>query len=175
MNGEVLLQLIVMLAPLSLVAVGGALTIMPEIHRQVVEVYGWLSSAEFAELFTVAQTAPGPNLLVVSLIGWKVGGLLGALVALLAVATPSSLLVLGIMQVWRRLGNAPWLMAIQAGLAPIAIGLILAGGFILSSAAVTTLPSLLITIATVILLLRTRLHPLILMGCAAILALLGWL
>ena len=67
MNVEVLLQLIAMLAPLSLVAVGGALTIMPEIHRQVVEVYGWLSSAEFAELFTVAQTAPGdPHVLFAS-------------------------------------------------------------------------------------------------------------
>jgi chromate transporter len=148
---------------------------MPEIHRQVVEVHGWLSSAEFAELFTVAQSAPGPNLLVVCLIGWKVAGVLGALVALLAVATPSSLLVLGIMQVWRWLGNAPWLMAIQAGLAPIAVGLILAGGYILSSATVTTLPTLLVTITTIILLLRTRLHPLLLMAGAAILALLGWL
>jgi chromate transporter len=175
MNGEVLLQIITMLVPLSLVAVGGALTIIPEIHRQVVDVYGWLSDAEFVALFTLAQAAPGPALLVVSLIGWKVAGLLGAVVAALAVATPSSLLTLSIVQVWRRLGSAPWLLAILGGLAPLAVGLVLASGVILSSAAVTSIPALLVTATTVLLVLRTSIHPLLLMACAAALALLGWL
>jgi chromate transporter len=175
MNSEVLLQLIVMLAPLSLVAVGGAQTIVPEIHRQAVNVHGWMSDAEFVALFTLAQAAPGPALLVVSLIGWKVAGWLGGVVALLAVATPSSLLTFSVVQVWRRLGNAPWLMAIQAGLAPIAIGLILAAGAILASAAVTSVPALMVAAGTLVLILRTSIHPLLLMVLAASLAVFGWL
>src|SRR5258706_13600256 len=60
---------------LSLIAVGGAITVIPEMHRSVVEVHGWMSGAQFADLFALAQAAPGPNILVVSLIGWKVAGL----------------------------------------------------------------------------------------------------
>src|ERR1700738_3306013 len=91
---RILVELVVMLAPLSLVAVGGANSVLPDIHRQVVVAHGWMTEAEFAGAFTLAQTVPGPNILVVSLIGWHVAGLAGAVVALVAMCGPSSLLAL---------------------------------------------------------------------------------
>ncbi|MBX5493560.1 MAG: chromate transporter, partial [Chloroflexi bacterium] len=74
MTARVLLDLILVFAPLSLVAVGGVMVVLPDIHRQVVEVHGWLTDAQFADLFALARAAPGPNVLLVSLIGWQAAG-----------------------------------------------------------------------------------------------------
>jgi chromate transporter len=172
---QVLLQIVLILAPLSFVAVGGGNTAIPEIHRQVVEARGWLTSTEFAELFALAQLSPGPNLLVVSLIGWKVAGFPGGLVALLAMTGPSSLLAYAVARLWQKLGGVTWLLAIRAGLAPIAIGLVLSSGFILATGAATTPVAYLVTAATVLILLRTGVHPLLLMAGGAALAVAGWI
>lgn len=177
MNESLLLlfQLVLIFAPLSLVSVGGALAILPEVHRQSVQVQGWLTDAEFAELFAIAQAVPGPNILVVSLIGWKVAGLVGALVALGAICGPSSLLTFGLAHAIERYQQLTWLRALQAGLAPIAVGLVLASGAILTGAAATSLPAALAVAVSALLLLRTKLHPLLLMAIAAGLAVAGWL
>jgi chromate transporter len=171
----VLVQLALILAPLSLVAVGGGSTVLPEIHRQVVEVHRWLSEAEFADLFALGRAAPGPNVLVVTLIGWKVAGLAGGLVATLAMCGPCALLAGITARAWRRFREAPWRRPIEAGLAPIAVGLMLASGVVLTGAADTSLPAYAVTLATVVLLLRTGLPPLVLMAAAAVMALAGWL
>lgn len=175
MSIDLLAQLVAILAPLSLVAVGGAFTVVPEIHRQVVEVRGWMTAAEFAELFALAQAAPGPNILVVSLIGWKVAGRLGGVVALLAMTGPSSLLALGVALTWRRYAHAPWLRALQTGLAPVAVGLVLASGLVLATAADHTPAAYAVTALTAAAVLRGGIHPLLLMLLAAGVALAGWL
>ena len=176
MNGEALLQLVVLLAPLSLVAVGGVIVVLPEIHRQSVDGYGWLTDTEFADLFALAQAAPGHNVvLVVSLIGWKVAGAAGALVAMVAVCAPSALLAYAMTRVWQRYRDAPWRRPVQRGLAPISVGLVLASATVLIGAADTTLTAYVVTAATALLTLRSGLHPLILMAGAAALALAGWL
>ena len=175
MNGSVLLQLVWMLAPLSLVAVGGAIAVLPEIHRQVVDVYAWMSDAEFADLYALAQAAPGPNVLIVSFIGWKVAGAAGALVALLALCVPSSVLAYATARAWRRFRDAPWRRPVQAGLAPVSVGLVLASGVVLTQAADTTLGAYVVTAATVLLVLRTSFHPLVFLAIAAALAVAGWL
>ena len=172
---ELLAQLVAILAPLSLVAVGGGFTVIPEIHRQVVEVHGWLSAREFANLFALAQALPGPNILVISLIGYHVAGWPGAAVSALALVGPSSLLTFALAQSWERLGRARWRAAVRTGLAPLAIGLVLASCFILVQAADTTPAAYLITVLTVLLMLKTTIHPLLLMAAAAILALTGWI
>jgi chromate transporter len=89
-------------ATLSLVAIGGINAILPEIHRAVVEVEQWMTSAEFAQMFALAQLAPGPNAMVVALIGWKVAGSLGAFVATIAICGPSSVLCYIALQWWER-------------------------------------------------------------------------
>ncbi|HXM71201.1 MAG TPA: chromate transporter, partial [Thermoanaerobaculia bacterium] len=85
-------QIAATFASLSLVAIGGANAIMPDIHHRIVDVLGWMNDTTFANLFAIAQTAPGPNVLIVSLIGWHVAGLAGLAVATLAMILPSSLL-----------------------------------------------------------------------------------
>jgi chromate transporter len=172
-SGNIVLQLFAILAPLSLVAVGGAVAVMPEIHRQVVEVQQLLTDPEFAELFALAQVAPGPNILVVSLIGWKLAGWAGAVTALLSFCVPSSVLTIVVFKAWGRLAGRRWIAAIQAGLAPIAIGFVMASGVILGGAVVTSPVAYLATAAATVLVMRTRVHPLILMGIAAVMGVIG--
>jgi chromate transporter len=136
MNGSVVWQLIVMLVPLSLVAIGGVNSVLPEIHRQVVDSYGWLTDGEFADLFALAQAAPGPNIaLLVALIGWRMAGGVGIVVALLAMSVPSGLLAYCMTRAWHRFRAARWRRPVQAGLAPVAVGFVLASGMVLIRAA----------------------------------------
>ncbi|MBX6745774.1 MAG: chromate transporter [Acetobacteraceae bacterium] len=123
---ERLLALVLVFAPLSLVSLGGGPSIFAEMQRQSVEVHGWLSDAQFVDLFAISRAAPGPGSLIAALVGWQAAGLAGALVAALALYVPSSLLLLAIGHWWRR-GDSPLRRVIERGLAPIAVGLIFAG------------------------------------------------
>ncbi|HWK43878.1 MAG TPA: chromate transporter [Stellaceae bacterium] len=158
-------------AILSLVAVGGANSVIPEMQRQVVDVHGWMSSTDFADLYALARAAPGPNVLVVSLIGWHVAGLAGALVAMGAMCGPSSVLAYGTMWVWDRFRTAPWRIAVQAGLVPVTVGLVLASGYLLTRAADPDWPSYALTAITAGVALKTRTNPLWLLLAAGALGL----
>jgi chromate transporter len=171
---DVLLQLILLLAPLSLVAVGGANAVYPEIHRQVVEVYAWLTDAEFATMIALTQAVPGPNIILISLIGWKVAGPLGSLVAMLAICGPSSLLAFAIAQTWERFRASPWRRAAEAGLGPITVGLVLASGAVLTTVADTHPSAYIVTAAAAALTLLTKLNPLLVLALAAGVGLVGW-
>lgn len=115
----------------SLLAVGGVNAVIPELHRQVVDLEGWMSSAEFASLFALAQAAPGPNVLIVSLIGWKVAGVPGALVCTAGMCAPPALIAFAAGRLWDRYKHSPWRLAVERGLAPITIGLVLGSGCLL--------------------------------------------
>jgi chromate transporter len=130
-----LFELLLRFSLLSIVAIGGASAVLPEMHRQVVEVNGWLGSSEFATLYAITQAAPGPNVLIVSLIGWKLAGIPGALACTLGMCGPSSVLAFGVGHLWDRFSHSPWRKAIEAGLAPITIGLVLGSGCLLVQAA----------------------------------------
>ena len=164
---QVLGELVVMLAPLSLVAVGGANSVLPDIHRQVVVVHGWMTEREFASAFTLAQTVPGPNILVVSLIGWHVAGLAGAIVALVAMCGPSSLLALIVARSLSSVRVAFWRQRLQAGFGPLTVGLILASGIVLARGADQDPLALAVTAVSAGILLRSKLHPLLLIGAGA--------
>jgi len=122
-----LLALALVFAPLSLVSLGGGPSIFAEMQRQAVEAQGWLTDGEFVDLFAISRAAPGPGSLIAALIGWKAAGLAGAVVAALGLYLPSSLLLLAVGHWWRRRRDSPARMLIEAGLAPIAVGLIFAG------------------------------------------------
>ena len=152
---------------LSFLAIGGVNALIPEIHRRVVENTHWLTDADFAQAFAIAQAAPGPNLLIVSLIGWKVDGFLGALVCTVAICAPSSALTFAVAHVWDRFRDAPLRKAIQYGLAPVTVGLVLASGFILARTVDNSAVAVGLTAATVVLALATRLHPLWMLAAGA--------
>lgn len=167
-------QLFLSFCLLSLMAVGGANALVPEMHRQAVEVQRWMSGAEFAALFAIAQAAPGPNVLIVTLVGWKVAGLPGALVCTLAMCGPSSLLTFGVAKLWQRCRASPWRRAIQRGLAPITIGLVLGSGYLLTRAADHNLLAYVLSGATAAAVLCSRLNPLWLLASGGVLGLLGY-
>ena len=116
---------------LSLVSFGGMPAVMPEMQRIVVESQAWATPLEFVQLFAIAQAAPGPNVLIVSLIGWKAAGLAGAVVALVAACAPAGVLAWWIADLWERFKDSPWRAAIQRAIAPLVVGLTLSGGYVL--------------------------------------------
>ena len=95
MTATIFWQLLLGFGAISLVSVGGGIAVLPEMHRMVVDVHGWMSDADFARRFALAQAAPGPNVLVVGLFGWHVGGILGMLTASAAMTVPTSLIAFG--------------------------------------------------------------------------------
>lgn len=171
---EALAQLAIDFSLLSLFAFGGVVTVLPEMHRSVVQVHGWMTGAEFAQLFALAQASPGPNILVVSLIGWKVAGLAGAAVATAAVCAPSSILTYAVSRVWQRFRGARWRNVVEDGLVPVTVGLMLAGGYLITLAADHSLLALVITAATAGTVLTTRIHPLWLLAAGGLLGFAGW-
>lgn len=173
MNGSVLAQLALDFSVLSLLAVGGAVAVLPEMQRGAVAVHGWMSATEFVELFALAQAAPGPNLLVVSLIGWKAAGVAGAVVATVAMCVPSCVLTFAVSGIWERFRDAPWRLAIQDGLVPITVGLMLAGGYLITVSADHSVAAYAITAVTAALVMTTRIHPLWLIGAAGLIGLAG--
>ena len=156
---------------LSLVAIGGGNALIPDMHRQLVDVNGWMTSKEFASLVALAQAAPGPNILIVSLLGWKVGGIAGALVATGGMCLPSTLVTYAFTRVWDRFRAAHWRAAVQAGLAAVTVGLILASGYVLTRAADHHWAGYAITAATVWAVMKTRVHPLWLLAAAGMVGL----
>jgi len=160
-------------ALLSLMAIGGVSSILPDMQRYVVEANHWLSGTQFADAYALGQAAPGPNMMFVTLVGWQLDGWAGAIVATLAIIFPPIILTLGITHLNARNPDAPLGRAIRAGLGPIAIGLTLSSGWILAQSADTSWRTALLTLLTVVLMLRTRLNPMWLILAGAIAGMAG--
>lgn len=159
---------------LSLLSVGGASAVLPEMHRNLVEVHGWMTNREFAQLYALAQASPGPNVLVVSLFGWQSAGAAGAVVTTLAMILPSSILTFHADRLlWRSAGALTWRDVFDNGLAPITVGLIAASGTILASANANNLVAICFTVATALISWRTRRHPLWLIAAGALAGITG--
>ena len=129
MDKDDLAALALIFAPLSLISFGGGATVVAEIEHQTVALHGWLTHRDFVDIFALSRVAPGPGILMISLIGWKVAGWIGALVASFAFYIPSGILVVSASALWRRHRDAVWREKVERGLAPIAIGLIFAGAY----------------------------------------------
>ena len=131
----IVLALFIEFVVLSFVAFGGATALLPEMHRVVVLEHGWLDDTTFTHLYAIAQAAPGPNVLVVTLIGWKVAGLAGALATTLAMCLPMSVLIYLLIDRWESFAGHRWQQAISIGVAPLAVGLIFSGATLIAQAA----------------------------------------
>jgi chromate transporter len=162
-------------ALMSLFAIGGANSAVPEMQRIAVDVERWMTDRQFTDIFAIAQVTPGPNVIIVTLIGYQVAGLAGALVATLAMCGPTCVFAFYIGHVWERFKDAPWRAAIQAGLLPISIGLIAASAFVVASVAVHNLVAVALTLAAALVTCTTRLNPLWIFGAAALFGLAGLL
>lgn len=159
MDDGKLLQLVLLCVPLSLVSFGGGQAIVAGLQHETVSVYGWLTGQQFTDLFAISRAAPGPSTLIVALIGWQVGGFLGAIAATLAIFIPSSLLIGAVGGLWLRRRASPWVVAIERGLMPIAVGLIFAGFYMLAEAAGLTWIDWATILAVSAILYFTKLNP----------------
>lgn len=151
----------------SLLAFGGANAVIPEMHRQAVDVAHWMTDRQFVSLYALAQAAPGPNVMVVTLIGWHVAGLAGALVATAAMMGPSVTLTYFSFRLWTYFRHRPWLDSIQNGLTPVTVGLVTSSAFLLAKTSDHGALAFLLTAATAALTYWTRLNPLWVFAVAA--------
>lgn len=166
-----LLNLISVFGRLSLAAFGGGVGILAEMERLVVA-HGWVTQREFVDIFALGQITPGPGMLISTVIGYRVAGFTGAFVAGVAMFLPTSLLTWVVADRWGRLKASPLVTAIRGGMAPVGIGLLATGGYILARTAIDGAVPAAIAAATVIALLRFKANPaLVVIGSGLI----GWL
>jgi chromate transporter len=144
-------------------------------HRLAVDVHHWMSDRQFADMFAISQVSPGPNVIIVTLIGYHVAGIAGAAVATLAMTGPTCLMAFLIARVWDRFKTARWRIAIQAGLVPVSLGLMAASAYVIARATDQSMLAMAITAATAALAFFTRLNPLWMFLAAGALGLTGWL
>ena len=145
---------------MSLFAVGGANAAIPEMHRVAVDVQHWMTDQQFADVFAISQLSPGPNVLIVTLIGYSVAGVAGALVATLAMCVPTAVLAYYVSGLLTRSSHSRWPAIVQAALVPLSIGLMAASGLILALTSDRTWVAALVTATTAALAFATRLNPL---------------
>lgn len=171
-DGSILWQLILLFAPLSLLAIGGWASVLAPMHHQVVEVHGWMSQREFIDIFAITRAAPGPGAMIVTLVGWKMAGWIGAIVASLAIFIPSSVLAYSVGRVWNRYRGAQWHTALELGLAPMGVGLLMAGSLSVMWATAANNVSLWIiaALAAAVLVRHAKIHPLLVLAAGGLIS-----
>jgi chromate transporter len=170
---------------MSLLSVGGAITTAPEMHRYLVDRQGWLTDPQFSASIAIAQAAPGPNVLFVALLGWNVGlnagglptAMLGLAASMLGIMLPSTTLTYVAIRWAHENREVRAVRAFKQGLAPIVVALLIATGWILASGsnyAVRDWPIWLLALVSTVIVWRTKLHLLWLLGAGAVLGWMGW-
>jgi chromate transporter len=155
-------------ALISLFAVGGANAAIPELHRIAVEVQHWMTDKQFTDAYAISQLSPGPNVLIVTLIGYSVAGVVGALVATVAMCGPTAILAYFVSRWLTHPREARWPAIVQAALVPLSIGLMAASAFVLAQTSDQSWSAVSLTVAAAIVASATRLNPLWLLlagGC----------
>lgn len=164
----ILLTLAIVFTQLSLMAFGGGNAILPEMQHQVVEIHHWMTATEFSTLFALAQAAPGPNMMIVPLVGWHTAGPMGLLITSLAKFAPSSILTVLVLKVWNKFKDHPFRQRFEQALKPITIGLVLVSAWIIADAAAQNLLLMAVFVVATLMSLHKKIHPLWVMAMGAI-------
>jgi chromate transporter len=163
---------------LSLLAIGGAITTAPGMHRFLVDQHHWIGDAQFTASIAIAQAAPGPNVLFVAVLGWNVAGPLGAVATMAGTLLPSTALTLVVTRWGARRRETRGMRAFTTGLTPLTIGLLVATGWLLARPYVAdgshALGALAVVAISIAGMLKTRLSPMWLVGIGALAGVLGW-
>jgi chromate transporter len=114
-DDSVILSLLGNFALISLFAIGGANAAVPEMHRLAVDLHHWMTDKQFADLFAIAQLSPGPNVIIVTLIGYQAAGVAGAAAATAAMCGPTCVLAFYMGRTWEKFREARWRNVIQTG------------------------------------------------------------
>jgi chromate transporter len=167
-----LVQLAGVFTLLSVLAVGGGTAVLPEMKHMTVNTYHWVSANQFRDIYSLGQVAPGPNMLMVMLIGYRLAGAAGAVVVALAFFLPDCILTLFANRVWLRYADSPWRKSIQQGMAPVSIGLMLSGTYSIARLSVFNAAGAVIALATMGILLWRHVNPVIMIGAGGLIYLL---
>jgi chromate transporter len=163
-----LLEIVRVFAPLSLLSFGGGQAIVADVRHQSVDVHHWVSNAQFLNDFVLGRMNPGPNTMMVALISWSAAGWLGALVGMVAIFLPSSLLVYGVAHVWARQRGAAWQGYVERGLGPVAVGMMLGSSYNLLSHQEGGVFAWIVALgAAAILMVRRKLNPFLMIAGGA--------
>jgi chromate transporter len=172
-SGGLFLTLAAFFATTSLFTIGGANSAVPEIHRYAVDVQHWLTDQQFSETFALAQLTPGPNIIIVTLVGFHVAGVLGGLVATLAMCGPTCLFAYYVGRASDRFKGAAWHSALSRGLVPVTLGLLASSASVIATTSDFSWLAMLITAGTAVAAFFMRVHPLWAFGIAALLGAAG--
>lgn len=172
---SVLISLFLKLSAFSLVAFGGINALLPVLFDLSVTQEHWINSQTFADYFAIAQAAPGPNLMTVTLIGWHVSGVIGAVVATFAIAWPSSIMIFFLQRYIRGMQHIRKQQAIQYAAGALAVGLVLASAWQIALQINHSLMAYILSIGTILIALFTRWHPLYLIALGAALGIMGFI
>ena len=170
---SVLISLFLKISAFSVVAFGGINALLPVLYDLSVNQEHWISSQTFADYFAIAQAAPGPNLMTVTLIGWNVGGVLGAAIATLAISWPSSIMIYFLQGYISAIQNKQRQKMIQYAAGALSVGLVLTAAWQISMQMNQSLAAYILTIGTIIVTFFTRWHPLYLVAAGAACGLIG--
>ena len=176
------LHVVILFSSLSLLSIGGGNSVIPEMHRKSVIGYGWLTDQQFADVFAISQTAPGPSILIVTIIGYQAGakaggplvGILTALLATVCMVAPAGVLVYLVSAVWARAEKSSLRKAVERGLAPLTVGLILATGFVMIRASETGWQAYVLTAVCTLIFTTTKINPIFIVAGAGLIGYLGW-
>lgn len=174
MNIRILIQIFLLFGSFSILSIGGGNTVLPEMHRKTVEGYHWLTDKQFADVFAIAQAAPGPSILIVTIIGYKAAGVPGAILATLAMMLPAGMLVYFVSRIWERAKDSPVRKAIEKGFAPLTVGLIFASAWIMSKAADHDWRAYLLTGCCTVIFTTSKINPLFVVAAAGLIGWIGW-
>ncbi len=164
------------LALVSSISFGGFPTVLPDVRNFVVGTHRWMTDQEFADLFAMAQSLPGPNMiLMMSFVGWKVWGFPGAVASAFATFGPPCTMYFAAYRLWDRFRAAPWRQMVRLGLVPVVMGLIIASGTVMARAADTSWRAAAVTITAAAITLATRLNPMWMLLAGGALGALGLL
>lgn len=175
------LQLAGLFGGLSLMSIGGGNAVLPEMHHQAVGGHHWMTDSQFADVFSISQTAPGPSILIVTLVGYgaglSVGGVpgavLGGVIATVAMILPAASLMFAVTQFWQRAQKSPLRRAVEKGFAPLTVGLITATSLVMSRAADHDWRAYLLTAICTAVFVFSKVNPLIVVVAAGVLGYFG--
>jgi chromate transporter len=162
-------------AYLSILTVGGGMAAFPEMKILTVDVHKWLTFPQLIHLYSVGQMAPGPNMMMIVSIGDWAGGIVGAMAVLFAFFGPTAVLAFIVARGWKKLEKWPWKTSIQQGLAPVSIGLLLAGCLTMAKGAITGSETAAIAVGVLLILLRYKVNPALLVLASAVIGVLSFM
>lgn len=176
------LQLAALFGTLSLLSIGGGNAVLPEMHMQAVVGKHWLTNSQFADVFSISQAAPGPSILIVTLVGYAAGlakggvpeAILGAIVATAAMILPAAILVYALTRIWQKAQKSRLRHAVEKGFAPLTVGLILGSSLVMSRAADHDWRAYSLTAVCTAIFLFTKTNPLIVVAFAGVVGYLGF-